>query len=180
MGKRKAPPAAEGGQLEDVESWSTEGRRWGMLALLRAGWSPKAAAGLMGYGTKEPALRARAAFEARGDVSDAPRAGRPRAVTEEMGAKLLEYAAEAPYGEGAASFLLRLQAELSLPQEQMPSLTTVQRRLKSQNLEWGPFKRSLELSKKAIKARLAWAMDESASTGSPLSISCSLTRLDSS
>ena len=49
MGKRKAPPAAgeQGGRLEDVESWSTEGRRWGMLALLRAGWSPKAAAGLM-------------------------------------------------------------------------------------------------------------------------------------
>ena len=103
-----------------------------MLALLRAGWSPKAAAGLMGYGTKEPALRARAAFEARGDVSDAPRAGRPRAVTEEMGAKLLEYAAEAPCGEGAAaSFLLRLQAELGLAEEQVPSLSTVQRWLKS-------------------------------------------------
>ena len=71
-------------------------------------------------------------------------------MTEEMGTKLLEYAAEAPYGEGAASFRLRLQAELGLPQEQMPSLSTVQRWLKSQNLEWGPFKRSLELSKKAI------------------------------
>ena len=45
------------------------------------------------------------AFEARGDGRDAPRAGRPRsAVTEAMGAKLLEYAAEyAPHGEGAAA-----------------------------------------------------------------------------
>ena len=52
--------AVEGGheELEDVESWSTEGRRWGMLALLKAGWSPKDAAGHMGYNTKHPALRA--------------------------------------------------------------------------------------------------------------------------
>ena len=158
MGKRKAPTAVEGGRLEDVESWSTDGRRWGMLALLRAGWSPKAAADLMGYRTKDPALRALAAFETRGDVSDAARAGRPRVVTEAMGAKLLEYVAEAAFGEGAASFLLKLQADLSLPQEQVPSLSTVQRWLKSQNLEWGPFKRSLELSNKAIKARLEWAL----------------------
>ena len=158
MGKRKAPPAVEGGQLQDVESWPTEARRWGMLALLLAGVPLQDAAGLMGYSTDAPARRALAAFETRGDVSDAPRAGRPRAVTEVMGAKLLEYAAEAPDGEGAASFLLRLQAELGLTEEQMPSLSTVQRWLKSQNLEWGPFKRSLELSNKAIEARLAWAL----------------------
>ena len=123
-------------ELEDVESWSTEGRRWGMLALLKAGWSPKDAAGHMGYNTKHPALRALAAFQARGDVSDAPRAGRPRAVTDEMGAKLLEYAAEAPYGEGAASFLLKLQADLGLTEEQVPSVSTIQRWLKSRNLVW--------------------------------------------
>ena len=134
MGKRKAPPAVEGGQLEDVESWSTEGRRWGMLALHLAGVPLQDAAGLMGYSTNAPARRALAAFGARGDVSDAPRAGRPRAVTEEMGAKLLEYAAEAPYGEGAASFLLKLQADLGLTEEQVPSVSTVQRWLNSQNL----------------------------------------------
>ena len=158
MGKRKAPPAVEGGQLEDVESWSKEGRRWGMLALHLAGVPLQDAAGLMGYSTDAPARRALAAFETRGDVSDAHRAGRPRAVTKEMGAKLLEYAAEAAFGEGAAYFLLRLQADLGLPQEQVPSHTTVQRWLKSQNLEWGPFKRSLELSNKATKARLEWAL----------------------
>ena len=70
-------------------------------------------------------------------VRDAPRAGRPRAVTavtEAMGAKLLEYAAEVPYGEGAASFLLKLQADLGLTEEQVPSVSTVQRWLNSQNL----------------------------------------------
>ena len=57
MGKRKAPTAVEGGQLEDVESWSTEGRRWGMLALHLTGVPLQDAAGLMGYSTDAPARR---------------------------------------------------------------------------------------------------------------------------
>ena len=50
MGKRKAPTAVEGGQLEDVESWSTEGRRWGMLALHLAGVRPQDAVYVLGQG----------------------------------------------------------------------------------------------------------------------------------
>ena len=135
------------------KGWDDSMKRGAVAGLVSAGWSVRKAARHLGMSPTTAKKWVERATEGL-PAADAPRSGRPFAVTPELGQRITELAAMPGYARGAPTFRKALEDE---GWEGVPCLQSIRGHLKREGWVYRSPQPRLDLTDENIGKRLAWA-----------------------